>query len=110
LKTNIVIAATAIFLVGCETQNSHKPLQSYPEWVAYRDCLYARAQAYAPQQGSPLELGTIAASACEGTRLLGLQAISKNESRYFVKGVADGSSQTGPKLAAEMILRIRSSK
>ena len=64
MKIRIVTLLACASLAACQTTDgkTSKDLKDYPEALAYRDCMWSRAVAYAPQNGSPLELGLIAAN------------------------------------------------
>lgn len=105
------VLACAI-LAGCQTRANtpSKDLQDYPEGIAYKDCLWSRAVAYAPQQGSPLELGLLAANSCSSARQALLNAVSRNESPGFVGALSRRMERSQPVLAADMIRALRTEK
>lgn len=95
-------------LSGCETTEiKDRPLSSFPEWQAYRVCLSKQAHEYAPQSGSPLELGTIAASVCKSQLYTAVAAIAKVQGPYYAQGVEEASIKEDPKFVGAMILKLR---
>lgn len=111
---NICIATVlaCAVLAGCQTTTGtpSKDLKDYPEGVAYKDCLWSRAVAYAPEQGSPLELGLVAAESCSSARQALLDAVGKNESPGFVRALSLRMERSQPLLAADMIRALRTKK
>jgi hypothetical protein len=112
MKICIATVLACAILAGCQTtaNKPSKELKDYPEGVAYQDCLLSRAVAYAPQQGSPLELGLIAANSCSSARQALLDAVGKNESPGFVRELSRAMERNQPLVAADMILALRTKK
>ncbi|MBB3590351.1 hypothetical protein FHX08_000695 [Rhizobium sp. BK529] len=112
MKIRIVTLLACASLAACQTTagKPSKDLKDYPEGVAYNDCLLSRAVAYAPQSGSPLELGLIAANSCSSSRQALLDAVSKNESPGFVRELSRRMERSQPLVAADMIIALRTKK
>jgi hypothetical protein len=109
MKFHFYVAA-AIVLSGCqhEPPKAPKPFAEYPEWNEYRSCLMGKAAAYAKQEGSPLELGIIASSACAHKRTAFVRVASRGESAAYAQGMEDAARTEDPKLVAGLILDYRS--
>ncbi len=112
MKIRIVILLACASLAACQTTDgkTSKDLKDYPEALAYRDCMWSRAVAYAPQNGSPLELGLIAANSCSSARQALLDAVSKNERPGFIRELSRRMEHSEPLVAADMIIAVRTRK
>ena len=110
MKTMIVCItiASCIFLAGCtsSTYDRGKPNSEYPEAWEWSECLDRRARQFAQAEGSPLELGIVAAAGCKHHRRELAVAMSGG-SRAFVEQFVRSGERTDAKLAAERIIKIR---
>lgn len=102
--------ATALALTGCETSGDTRPevsVSSLPEYAEHKECLGRQTFIYSKAEGSPLELGIIASSACGSTRYSLYNAIAEIESAAFAQGYISMSEREDPKLIAGAIIKVR---
>lgn len=106
MKSKTTLAIAALLLVaGCTSSAQEKPIGDYPEAHAHLECLRSRAAMLANSEGSPLELGIIAAEGCKSKRLALARAMSNR--RAFVDRFMAEGRRSDPALAAEMITHFR---
>jgi len=112
MKICIATVLVCAILAGCQTtaNTPSKDLKDYPEAMVHKDCLWSRAAAYAPQQGSPLELGLLAAESCRPARQTLLDAVGRNENPGFVSALSRRMERSQPIVAADMIRALRTNK
>ena len=110
MKQIVALGFVAIALAGCETSGEARPkvsVNSLPEYAEHQKCLGRQSAIYSKAEGSPLELGIIASSACNSTRSALYEAISKIESRAFAQGYLNESQKEEPKMIAGVIAKVK---
>lgn len=110
VRIGLLVAATALALTGCETSGetrSKVSVDSLPEFAEHHRCLGRQTFTYSKAEGSPLELGIIASSACGSTRYALYNAIAKIEGRAYAQGYITASEREDPKMIAGAIIKVR---
>lgn len=113
MKSYLGWALVAIALSGCETTESQKAkvdINSLPEYAAHHTCLGTQSFIFKDAEGTPLEAGTIASAACNGTRAALYLAVRKVEGPAFAKGYFQASEENDPKMIAGVIAKSRMGK
>ncbi len=70
-------------------------------------CLGRQTYIYSKGEGSPLELGIIASSACNSTRAALYKAIAAAKGAAYARGYTGASEREDPKLIAGAIIKVR---
>lgn len=110
IRLFILSAASALATLNCEAGGgspSKVDVTSLPEFADHQRCLGRQAFILSKAEGSPLELGIIAAAACGSTRHDLYIAITKIESRAFAQGYIRAAEREDPKLIARTIVQAR---
>ncbi len=110
MRIRFTVVAAVLALAGCETSGrttAEFHVNSLPEYKEHQMCLGRQAYTYSKAQGSPLELGVIASSACNPTRAALYSAIAAVKGVYFARGYTDTSEREDPRLIAGAIVKAR---
>ncbi|MFT4162834.1 hypothetical protein [Shinella sp.] len=115
MERSIIVFAALCLLAGCQAtpdtgtgRVTGDGVLDLPENKAYVACLKRKTDEYALLDGSPLELGTIAVSACSSENFAFRQALIKSKGPGFANAFMRLKAQDDPKIVAEAILYRRS--
>ncbi|MER9312974.1 hypothetical protein NKI51_27370 [Mesorhizobium australicum] len=110
MRNHFAILAIVLSLSGCETSGgagANFDINSSPEYKEHQMCLGRQTYVYSKAEGSPLELGIIASSACNSTRAALYSAIAAAKGPAFARGYTDSSEREDPKMIAGAIIKVR---